>query len=128
MQKKVMKVEEWSDGTSIWRVACECTDTDHDVHLWFEPEKDTDYVNLNLSMQVGFYDRTRYCDTVWESFIEHIRAFNKRAKCAAKILFKGHATFNGDVILNEDGIKAMQLALDKGLEHAKKFKEKQNKK
>jgi hypothetical protein len=37
-------------------------------------------------------------------------------------LFTGYHTATGDVILDEDGIKAMQEALKKGLAHAKASK------
>jgi hypothetical protein len=112
MEKKLMNVADYEDGSSLWRVACDCGSTDHDVHMWFEPEPGCDMVSLNLKMEVGFYNK--HSDSLWAK----IRDFKRRIRHAAKVLFTGYATVDGDVILDEDGIRAMKLALEKGLEHA----------
>ena len=43
-----------------------------------------------------------------------------RIATASKILFIGHYTMTGDVILDLDGIQAMQTALLEGTAHARK--------
>jgi len=108
-----MKLDQFSDGSSSWRVACDCKDPDHDVHLWFEPEEMVPVVNLNLTMEVGFY-RSYHGD--WRDRLDN---YAKRIKHAAKVLFTGYATMQGDVILDEAGMQAMQAALKQGLAHAK---------
>lgn len=106
---KLMKVSDWDDGDSMWRVACECMEPNHDVQLWFEPvDKDHTDVSLVLSMEVGFYSRWGFWDTT-----------KKRLRAAFNILFTGYHTMTGDVILDEAGMKAMKIALDRGLKHAK---------
>ena len=118
MQKKLMKEVDYSDGSSRWRIACDCHSPDHDVQLWFEPEEDLGIINLNLDMEVGFYPQY---SSGWRNWIEDKQ---RRIAHAAKVLFTGYATMRGDVILDEDGIKAMQAALAQGMAHVKACKAK----
>jgi len=113
MTKKLMELNSYEDGDSMWRVACECGDSDHDVVLWFEADREIKSVTLNLSMQVGVYPKWR------EGFGAWLEDKVERVKFAAKVLFTGYATVQGDVILDETGVRAMQEALKKGLAHAK---------
>lgn len=111
MQKKVMLVDNYSDGSSYWRVACDCCDSDHDAVLWFEYDKEIDMMSLRLSSEVGYYDNGNF-----------LKNFVKRVKIAARILFLGHYRETGEVILNKDGIDGMVYALTEGkklLEDAK---------
>jgi len=123
IQNKLMRIKEYKDGDSYWRVACDCSDTDHDVALWFDAssdEKEWGTINLNLSMEVGVRNSVGYDFKKWW---DPIRRFFKitwwRISLAARILFIGHYTMSGDVILDLEGIKAMQLALEEGIKHAK---------
>jgi hypothetical protein len=113
MTKKLMEINSYENGDSMWRVACDCSRSDHDVVLWFEADRDIQVVTLNLSMEVGVYPKWREGLGAWfEDKVE-------RVKFAAKVLFTGYATVQGDVVLDADGVKAMQEALEKGLAHAK---------
>lgn len=113
MQEKLMKVRQWEDGDVLYRVACDCGDPNHDAQLWFETiDKDHTDISLSLSMEIGFYPKH---DSWFESMSRRLRA-------AAKIVFTGHLTMTGDVILDEAGMKAMKMGLDKGLQHAKDAK------
>ena len=112
MQNKLMKIKEYSDGSSSWRVACDCHDPNHDCQLWFErsveDEPRIQDISLMLSMEVGIYKNYNLLENLW-----------KRITIAAKVLFTGYHTATGEVILDEDGIKALQFALDQGLARAK---------
>jgi hypothetical protein len=112
MQKKIMKLKDYDDGSSSWRIACDCQDPNHDCQLWFEPtfegEPQIKDISLVLSLEVGIYKNYNLWENLW-----------KRITIAAKVLFTGYYTATGEVILDEDGIKAMQLALEQGLAHAK---------
>ena len=112
MQNKLMKIKEYSDGSSSWRVACDCHDPNHDCQLWFErsveDEPRIQDISLMLSMEVGIYKNYNLLENLW-----------KRITIAAKVLFTGYHTATGEVILDEDGIKALQLALEQGLARAK---------
>lgn len=111
--EKLMKVKQWDDGDVLYRVACDCGDPNHDAHLWFEAiDKDHTDISMSLSIEVGFYPKG---DSWFESMARRMRA-------AAKIIFSGHYTMTGDVILDEAGMKAMRTGLDKGLAHAKAAK------
>ena len=113
MQNKLMKIKEYSDGSSSWRVACDCHDPNHDCQLWFErsleDEPRIQDISLMLSMEVGIYKNYNLLENLW-----------KRITIAAKVLFTGYHTATGEVILDEDGIKALQFALKQGLAGAKK--------
>ena len=103
-----MKFDEHEDGSSYWRVACDCSEPHHDAQLYFEPiDEDFDDVSLCLSMEIGFYSRYGW----WESF-------KRRVHAASAILFNGYYTMTGEVVLKKDGMIAMKTALDKGVEHA----------
>jgi len=112
MQEKLMKVREWSDGDSLWRVACDCGDQNHDANLWFEAmDEDHEDISLCLSMEIGIYKHYNLLENLW-----------KRITIAAKVLFTGYHTATGEVVLDEAGIKAMQIALEKGVAHQAKVK------
>ena len=112
MQNKLMKIKEYEDGSSSWRVACDCHDPNHDCQLWFErsveDEPRIQDISLMLSMEVGIYKNYNLLENLW-----------KRITIAAKVLFTGYHTATGEVILDEDGIKALQFALEQGLSRAK---------
>ena len=112
MQNKLMKIKEYEDGSSSWRVACDCHDPNHDCQLWFErsveDEPRIQDISLMLSMEVGIYKNYNLLENLW-----------KRITIAAKVLFTGYHTATGEVILDEDGIKALQFALEQGLARAK---------
>lgn len=108
MQKKLMKFEDHADGSSYWRVACDCSEPHHDAQLYFDTlDEDFEDLSLCLSMEIGFYSRYGR----WENF-------KRRLHAAAAIMFNGYYTMTGEVVLNKDGMIAMKTALDKGVEHA----------
>lgn len=112
--KKVMLVEEYKDGTSFWRVPCDCNDPDHDVHLWFEVDEDG-IGALRITRQLGFYENSWYSQDPWYMrFADWRRRMWKRIKASMKILFKGYLTMDGDVCLTKDGIDGLQYALSEG--------------
>ena len=124
MQNKVMRINDYSDGDSHWRVACDCSSAEHDVELWFDADSDDiEYgtINLNLSMEVGAYDRVGYqFDKWWDPVRRFYEQIKWRFGVAATVIFKGRYTMMGNVVLDLEGIKGMQLALDEGVKHAKK--------
>ena len=123
MQNKVMKIKDYEDGDSFWRVACDCSSPEHDVSLWFDASStDIEYgsINLNLSMEIGIYDNYSYwADKWWYPLNRAYRSVLWRIGVAAKVLFTGRYTMQGDVVLDLDGVKAMQFALEEGIKHAR---------
>ena len=103
-----MKLADYANGSSHWRVACDCSDSNHDVSMWFEPlDKDYEDVSLMVELEYGAHER-------WGNFFKR---WPWRISTALKILFTGHYTFTSEVILNKDGLDAMKLALENGLRH-----------
>lgn len=109
----VMLVRKHEDGSSHWRVACDCMANEHDAELWIDAEKDWPMLDLTLTMEIGVYPQYREGIRAWfEDKLERIIH-------AAKVLFTGYATMRGEVILNEDGVKALQTALEEGVKFIK---------
>ena len=126
-QKKLMFEDAYDDGCSSWRIACGCGSPEHDAQLWFEADSDdkkAGTINLTLTMEVGIWDNVGHADwwKWWGPITRFFKIVTWRTKLAAKILFYGYSTHSGSVILDLDGIKAMQTALDEGIKHGKTHK------
>lgn len=114
LPQKVMLVADYKDGTTFWRVPCDCSDPDHDVHLWFEVD-DHGSAALRITRELGFYASDWHSDDNWHERI--VRKFGRgwsRIKAATKILFKGYLTMDGEVCLTKEGIDGLQYALTEG--------------
>lgn len=121
--KKVMLIEEYKDGTSFWRVPCDCSDPDHDVHLWFEVDDDG-IAALRITRELGFYVNSWYSDAPWyERFRQKCGRGWDRIKASMKILFKGYLTMDGEVCLTKEGIDGLQYALAEGKKNMIKAEE-----
>lgn len=112
MQKKIMKVEEWEDAVQ-WRVACDCSDPDHDMGLWieFDPKWDTYGFSLEFSSLIKLSD--------WGEPKWHDRVLWRIRKAWA-ILRHGELEHNATFLLSGDNIVAFEVALK---EAKKKFSE-----
>ena len=112
--KKVMLIEEYKDGTSFWRVPCDCSDPDHDAHLWFEVDEDG-IAALRFTRQFGFFENSWYSQDPWYMRLaDWRRRMWKRIKASMKILFKGYFTMDGELCLTKEGIDGLQYALTEG--------------
>jgi hypothetical protein len=112
--KKVLLIEEYKDGTSFWRVPCDCSDPDHDAHLWFEVDEDG-IGALHITRQLGYYKNSWYSEEPWfKRFPRWLERMWDRFKAANKILFKGYITMDGELCLTKEGIDGLQLALKNG--------------
>jgi hypothetical protein len=101
LPKKVMLEEDYEDGTTMWRVPCDCHDPAHDARLWFEVDEHG-FASLRITTEVGFY-RTSF----W-------RNLRHRFVAAFKMLFTGYYTMDGEVCLTKEGIEGLQYALTEG--------------
>ena len=121
--KKVMLVEEYKDGTSFWRVPCDCSDPDHDAHLWFEVD-DAGLGALRITRQLGYYKNSWYDDAPWyERAQRWCGRMWDRFKAANKILFKGYITMDGELCLTKEGVDGLQYALTEGKKNMIKAEE-----
>ena len=113
--KKVMLEEEYNDGTTMWRIPCDCHEPAHDARLWFEVDE-TGLMSLRISTEVGFY-KTSWRRNIWRRF-----------KAAWLMLFVGYYTMEGEVILKKDAIEGLRHAINNGqrvaLEAEDKFRKK----
>lgn len=107
LPKKVMLEEDYEDGTTMWRVPCDCHEPAHDARLWFEVDEDG-CMSLRITTEVGFY-RTSF----W-------RNLRRRFGAAFAMLFTGYYTMEGEVCLREDGVEGLRYALTEGLKAARK--------
>lgn len=123
LPKKVMLIDEYKDGTSFWRVPCDCSDPDHDVHLWFEVDDDG-IAALRITRELGFYVNGWYSDAPWYERVGHWKdRMWSRIKASMKILFKGYLTMDGEVCLTKEGIDGLQYALAEGKKNMVKAEE-----
>lgn len=117
MQKKLMKLNEYTDGTSWWRVACDCGDSRHDVALWFEADRDINAVTLSIETEL--YAHAPWHDKFWRRWVWRIRT-------AARALFIGEVTAYSNVILDKEGVAAMRIAMEEGFAAAQKAVDEKN--
>ena len=104
-----MLLTEYKDGTTFWRIPGDCLCTDHDAELWFEVDKDGYGYELQMSYEVGFYRKN----------LGWWKALTRRVSTAIQILFKGHFTTYGEVILDDDGVEGLKFVLAEGQKLAK---------
>jgi hypothetical protein len=103
---KVMLVKEYKeDGTTFWRVPCDCTSTDHDADLWFELDEHG-FASLGMGYEVGYYKD--WHGGLW-------RNMKNRVGTAFNILFRGRHTMQGNLMLDREGIVGLQYVLQEGL-------------
>lgn len=103
--KKVMLEEEYKDGTTMWRIPCDCHEPQHDARFWFEVDEHG-LMSLSITTEVGFY-KTSWRRNIW-----------RRVKASFLMLFRGYYTMEGEVILKKDAIKGLQYALTEGSKRA----------
>lgn len=124
LPKKVMLEAEYEDGTTMWRIPCDCHDPEHDARLWFELDEDN-FPSVKISTEVGFYHYKKYEE---DGLRERFRYFReriwKRITIVCKMLFTGYYTMDGEVILNDESIAAFQYALTEGHKALIKAREK----
>lgn len=102
-----MLVNEYKDGTTFWRIPCSCMCKDHDADLWFEVDQHA--YELQMSYEVGFYPKN----------LGWWKALTRRVSAATQILFKGHYTMQGEVMLDDAGVEGLKYALNEGQKHAR---------
>ena len=105
----VMKVADYEDAV-FYRVACDCTDADHDVTIELEYDKDFNNIYLN------FYRKARVWSIYWESSNVFKRIYG-RFKSALKILVSGVIEYEDELNLsNPEHVRNFISALEAGLE------------
>ena len=95
----IMKIRDL-DSARAFRIACECTDTDHDVDAWIEVEGDT--IGNSHAVSVTFTVQTE--TPWWDSSYSRIRE-------AWNILLHGRSTRSHNLLLNVDAARNFSNAI-----------------
>jgi hypothetical protein len=128
LPKKVMLEAEFRDGTTMWRIPCDCHDPQHDAQLFMEVDEDG-FPMLTISTEIGFYHYKKYNEDTWhERFTDWRQRIWKRITIVCKMLFTGYYRMEGNLILDKDSIAGLQYALTEGLKASEKAQEAARKK
>ncbi len=111
-----MKEYEFPDLV-VYRVGCDCGNQDHDISLRIEKDADSPSISLWIEGTLSIADWW-----YWEEKHHSFKRAWKRIKLAAQILFTGYAEVHRDMtMMDEEHIETFIEALQKGLEHIRKF-------
>jgi hypothetical protein len=104
----IMRTGEWKDAHAF-RVACDCHSNQHDLDVWVEvvPELDCDDIT------VTFYK---------DIYVPFWKSGYNRILEAWRVLFTGHATRQGDFIMDRATARQLCSAIEhsiQDLEHKK---------
>lgn len=112
----VMKIIE-GPGYVFYRVACDCSEPDHDITLELEVDPQ-DYPIFSLNIYSNLY-----VDTFWGNKNIFSRAW-KRIKIALKVLWSGYVeTGSNFLLMKDENIDAFINALQEGKEKLEKYRE-----
>ena len=84
--KNIMRTGNYGDAHAF-RVACDCHSNQHDLDVWIEVNPDTDCSDITLTFYKDIYV------PFWKS------GYNRVLE-AWRVLFTGHATRQGDFIMD----------------------------
>ena len=84
--KNIMRTGDYCDAHAF-RVACDCHSNQHDLDVWIEVKPDTDCSDITLTFYKDIYV------PFWKS------GYNRVLE-AWRVLFTGHATRQGDFIMD----------------------------
>lgn len=88
------------DSVRAFRIACDCTNTDHDVDAWIEVEGDSIGNSHLISVTFTVQTETPW----WDSSYSRIRE-------AWKILLHGYSTRSHNLLLNVDAARNFSNAI-----------------
>lgn len=109
ISNRVMKIGDYK-GMILYRAACACGSTNHDLTLVLEYDEKVGDITLSI-----------YNDTEWLSdFTSRLNPFQKlweRIKAALRILFTGYLSTQSELIIDsEEQIIELKRALEEGVE------------
>jgi hypothetical protein len=55
----IMKTNDWGDS-KVYRVVCECTDSQHDHNVWVEADEHEVSVTIYATVKSNFWSKTRW--------------------------------------------------------------------
>lgn len=105
MQKGGMITNEYNDAV-FFRIACDCSDADHDVKLEFE--NDDGFICMHMYADIM---ATNYSEWGFSWIENKYQDYKWRIKSALQIIFKGYLEANHQFLLNKDNITAFEDAI-----------------
>ena len=99
-----------ADGVSHWKIPCVCTDSEHDVELYFERSDNGDGYELTMNMTLYYNNGLRWgsVHSLWQRVID-----------AGILLFTGKVHAQGNILLDQRGVNGLKEALEYGVKTAK---------
>jgi hypothetical protein len=102
----MMKAKEWEDFV-MYRIGCDCMDSDHDMEVWASSVGGFHSINLSYKM------RSRMQRKFFESeILGWLNDLLHRVVMAAEILLTGHVETHGEFVLGKENISGLRTALD----------------
>jgi len=112
IEKNVMKIDKYENSITF-RLACDCTDHDHDTTITFERDKKVE----------GMYFIYFHKMMVWSCYWGHNKWFPRqwrKIKALLKLLFTGYIEIDEEIVLRgEEHINSFIKALEEGKKHMK---------
>ena len=106
----ILKTNEWGDS-KVYRVVCECTDSQHDHNVWVEADDHEISVTIYATVKSNFWSKTRWYH-IWS------------------LLTKGYVDTETTLIMRKQGAlnyaETLKLAIDDVEDFRKKNEQNKN--
>jgi hypothetical protein len=120
----------WGD-TKQYVVTCECTDNDHEHHIWVEADDSGINVNIYTYQKTDYWtqkinprydiDNTIYQNIHWY-WVGAFNDFYRRVKLAWQVLTKGYIKYEATLSMSEQQALNYAETLKSAITDVKKFK------
>lgn len=100
--KNIMRTGDYGDAHAF-RVACDCHSNQHDLDVWIEINPDTDCSDITLTFYKDIYV------PFWKS------GYNRVLE-AWRVLFTGHATRQGDFIMDKATARQLCATIERSIQ------------
>ena len=104
---KMMKTNEWDDFV-MYRVGCDCMDSDHDMDIWASSDEHG-FHTVNLSYKMRSRLQRKYFTS---EILGWLNDPLHRIIMIAEILLMGRVETYGEFALGKENIKGLRTALD----------------
>ena len=103
----MMKAKEWDDFV-IYRIGCDCMDSDHDMDVWASSD-DGGFHAINFSYKMNSRQQRKFFKS---EILGWLNDPLHRIVMVAEILFTGRVETHGEFALGKENIKGLKTALD----------------
>ena len=102
----ILKTNEWGDSR-VYRVVCECTDSEHDHNVWVEADDHEISVTIYTTVKSNFWSKTRWYH-IWS------------------LLTKGYVDTETTLIMRKQGALNYAEALKSAILDVEQFRKQQD--